>query len=542
LVDSENENNRRSPDCKKVSKRQRTIIPDKSTLNKKDSPDLTQLDPTVVAINIEDVNANEIPTPKPIELDLAKSKSSSKNIFNVVRRQGKRSDTGSTKSLPSVLNRPEPPSHVIRRNTLPKIQESRSIEHSSSEDIKVLSSCPRRKLSAEQKRDLFKCTVEDEISKTRSSSQDRNSQNSEHESAPLVIVDDEYCQQKSSRVPSLQENVDLQETAIPALQTITEVNHETLVSTTAIRRNKPSLQRRARMTSFRYLHEWEKALNKQEGGMSCEQHQENSSSLQKMGQNMGNAEVKQELTNIPSETEENIGRRKCSIVTAKTSSVDSPSITVAAETSNVSKVDSPAITRRNTAPTLGLSVSDKKRLDKVAKLGFKERLSVTQSDDARSRSPSPSPRIGRRRYIGASSAPSTSIKDSSSVFRKFTKQRSKDKNDENERENVIHYAVSQQKLSLLTQLLQDDPLVNVNYMRPPGVNVLHQACVFGNLDMIKLLVEHGASINKRTWSNLSPLQIAVSFGHFDVAEYLLRKGADCGDVRDGFEVQKKQSK
>ena len=71
-------------------------------------------------------------------------------------------------------------------------------------------------------------------------------------------------------------------------------------------------------------------------------------------------------------------------------------------------------------------------------------------------------------------------------------------------------------------------------MRPPGVSALHQACVLGNVKILILLLDYGANINQKTFSELSPLQVATLFGHFEAAQCLILRGADSIDIRDGF--------
>jgi len=102
----------------------------------------------------------------------------------------------------------------------------------------------------------------------------------------------------------------------------------------------------------------------------------------------------------------------------------------------------------------------------------------------------------------------------------------------NHQENLLHYFVIESDVSTLQKILQNKK-VDVNSMRHPGLSPLHTACVLGDLDVVELLMTHGADINLKSWSGLSPFQITSLFGHFDVAQYLMRNGASMKDIQDG---------
>ena len=110
---------------------------------------------------------------------------------------------------------------------------------------------------------------------------------------------------------------------------------------------------------------------------------------------------------------------------------------------------------------------------------------------------------------------------------------------ESNNEDLLSYAVTNQDSHTLVRLLNDEiEPVDINFMRPPGVSALHQACVFGDINIVKLIVENGGNIHLRTWTKLSPLQIAVIFGNYETAQYLLSCGADCDDIKNGIPVEK----
>ncbi|EFO20401.1 sex-determining protein fem-1 [Loa loa] len=61
----------------------------------------------------------------------------------------------------------------------------------------------------------------------------------------------------------------------------------------------------------------------------------------------------------------------------------------------------------------------------------------------------------------------------------------------------------------------------------PGAPVLWAAAAAGHIDIVRYLVEKaGADINQTTQSNSSPLRGACYDGHFDIVQYLVKKGAD----------------
>ena len=55
---------------------------------------------------------------------------------------------------------------------------------------------------------------------------------------------------------------------------------------------------------------------------------------------------------------------------------------------------------------------------------------------------------------------------------------------------------------------------------------LHEAVKEGNLDLVKRLIERGASINAKDESSTTPLYLAVDRGQKDVVLFLIQKGAN----------------
>ncbi|EMP41002.1 Protein phosphatase 1 regulatory subunit 12B [Chelonia mydas] len=63
-----------------------------------------------------------------------------------------------------------------------------------------------------------------------------------------------------------------------------------------------------------------------------------------------------------------------------------------------------------------------------------------------------------------------------------------------------------------------------------------KACIDENLDMVKFLVENGASVNQQDNEGWTPLHAVASCGYLNIAEYLLRHGANVAAVNSEGEV------
>ncbi|XP_056652589.1 protein phosphatase 1 regulatory subunit 12C isoform X2 [Monodelphis domestica] len=63
-----------------------------------------------------------------------------------------------------------------------------------------------------------------------------------------------------------------------------------------------------------------------------------------------------------------------------------------------------------------------------------------------------------------------------------------------------------------------------------GISALHQACIDENPEVVRFLVEEGASVNQADNEGWTPLHVAASCGYLDIAQYLLSHGADIAAV------------
>lgn len=99
-------------------------------------------------------------------------------------------------------------------------------------------------------------------------------------------------------------------------------------------------------------------------------------------------------------------------------------------------------------------------------------------------------------------------------------------------EDILHFAISRDDMKAATNILENGN-VDINAMRPPGISALHQACATGNVQCIKMLLDHGADVEVKTWQGLSSLQIAARYGNFEAAELLIQNGANMDDIKDG---------
>ena len=116
-------------------------------------------------------------------------------------------------------------------------------------------------------------------------------------------------------------------------------------------------------------------------------------------------------------------------------------------------------------------------------------------------------------------------------------------------ETALHRACIKQDISLVRLLLQQVVIrsllnpdstsssIRVAFLQKHKINVrdncgwtpLHEACNYGNVEIVNLLLEHGAAVSDRGGKHcegVTPLHDAATCGHIDVMETLLKNGAN----------------
>lgn len=66
---------------------------------------------------------------------------------------------------------------------------------------------------------------------------------------------------------------------------------------------------------------------------------------------------------------------------------------------------------------------------------------------------------------------------------------------------------------------------NPNVRNADGWTPLHQAAAYGHAPIVRLLLESGAKVEPRNFLGLTPLEYAACYGHHEVAEALVARGA-----------------
>ncbi|GIK06713.1 ankyrin-2 [Aspergillus viridinutans] len=101
---------------------------------------------------------------------------------------------------------------------------------------------------------------------------------------------------------------------------------------------------------------------------------------------------------------------------------------------------------------------------------------------------------------------------------------------------ILHAALSG-NVECMAFLIQEGADV---YQTAPGAapgeawSCLHFMVIRGKMEGVKLLVEHGVDIDMVWVRGMTPVRIALEFGHFDIASYLLEHGAKVPEDQDFF--------
>lgn len=104
-----------------------------------------------------------------------------------------------------------------------------------------------------------------------------------------------------------------------------------------------------------------------------------------------------------------------------------------------------------------------------------------------------------------------------------------------EEDTALHQAAAYGYPGTVKQLLAHENNANLDAVNGVGRTPLHRATIGGQIEIIKILLENGASINERDHCGMTPLHHAVLYQH-DIAtiQLLLEKGADI-NIGDNYE-------
>ncbi|XP_034667182.1 ankyrin repeat domain-containing protein 49 [Drosophila subobscura] len=107
-----------------------------------------------------------------------------------------------------------------------------------------------------------------------------------------------------------------------------------------------------------------------------------------------------------------------------------------------------------------------------------------------------------------------------------------DKNPQASVERMILWAVNENRISEVREILRLDPDA-VNARDSDGYSPLHRAAYNNFVDIAKLLLQHKADPNARTDLGWTPLHSACKWNNADVAQILLQFGADVNAESEG---------
>lgn len=89
-------------------------------------------------------------------------------------------------------------------------------------------------------------------------------------------------------------------------------------------------------------------------------------------------------------------------------------------------------------------------------------------------------------------------------------------------QEVFLKAVRKGDTTELQKILQRlEGALNINFYDKEGQTALHQSCMDGNLELVKLLIKFGADVRLANRDGWSALHIAAYGGHQDIALYLI---------------------
>ena len=89
----------------------------------------------------------------------------------------------------------------------------------------------------------------------------------------------------------------------------------------------------------------------------------------------------------------------------------------------------------------------------------------------------------------------------------------------------VHLAVINEKFSAVKMLVKDGYFYvkDKNTIDTSGWDPLHHACRIGRANITETLIGGGADVNQMNNDNDKPLDIAINFGHLNLAKFFIDK-------------------
>lgn len=100
-------------------------------------------------------------------------------------------------------------------------------------------------------------------------------------------------------------------------------------------------------------------------------------------------------------------------------------------------------------------------------------------------------------------------------------------------------ALAAKNIKGATEIMKNGLNPNAKYDSCP---MLYVVVRFGNLEMLKWLVEHGAKVNAEDDQGVTPLIVAASLGKSEMVSYLMSKGADVNHVGNDHRTPASEAK
>jgi ankyrin only family protein len=101
--------------------------------------------------------------------------------------------------------------------------------------------------------------------------------------------------------------------------------------------------------------------------------------------------------------------------------------------------------------------------------------------------------------------------------------------------SCLHLAAMNGHLDIVEFLMDKDIDVNLKD-RKTGRTILHNACLAGDINLVKLLLRHkSCNINARAYDDSTPFDLARATDHDNVCMALAAAGAKYGDENSDFE-------